>query len=49
MPDQPKTKARTVRVDDEMWEKVRAQAQARGLTATDVVREALHEKLEGKQ
>lgn len=41
MPNQPKTVARTVRVPDELWDAVTAQARERGETVSDVVRRAL--------
>lgn len=41
MPNQPKTPQRTVRVPDEVWERAKARAEARGETVSDVVRRAL--------
>lgn len=43
MPNQPKTPARAVRVDDERWDKVKAEAAQLDETASDVVRRALDE------
>lgn len=43
MPNQPKTPARAVRVDDETWDQVKAEAVERGEYASDVVRRALQE------
>lgn len=44
-PNQPKTPVRTLRVDDPRWDKVKAAAQQRGVTASDVVRELIDEHL----
>lgn len=46
VPNQPKTTARAVRIDDETWDAVRAEAERRGLTASDIVREALAKHLQ---
>src|SRR5690348_15171961 len=45
MPNQPKTQGRTVRVDDETWEAVKAEAERRGVTTSEVVRIALRNML----
>ena len=45
MPNQPKTKGRTVRVDDETWAAVEAEAKRSGVKASDVVRKALRQML----
>lgn len=45
VPNQPKTPARAVRIDDATWDAVKAEAQARGETAADVVRRAIAEHL----
>lgn len=45
MPNQPKTKAHTVRVDDELWAAAEAEAERTGGTASDVVRKALRQML----
>ena len=45
MPNQPKTPARTVRVDDELWNAVRREAEAKGENVSDVVRQALRKYL----
>ena len=45
MPNQPKTPARAVRIDDETWAELRAVADRDGVTASDVVRRAIHELL----
>lgn len=45
-PNQPKTPARPVRIDDDTWDAVKAEAAERGVTASDVVREAIAEHLE---
>lgn len=45
-PNQPKTPARPVRIDDDTWDAVKTEAAARGVTASDVVREAIREHLE---
>lgn len=42
MPNQPKTQARTVRVDDETWDAVQREAEKSGTTASHIVRLALH-------
>lgn len=41
MPDQPKTPARAVRVDDTLWHAAQARAAQRGETVSDVIRRAL--------
>jgi hypothetical protein len=41
MPNQPKTKARSVRISDAVWEAAQTKAAAKGETVTDVVRRAL--------
>lgn len=45
VPNQPKTPVRSVRIDDETWEAIQAEARDRGLYVADVVREALLEHL----
>ena len=45
MPNQPKTPARTVRVDDELWDAAKAEAKAKGENVSDVVRKALRQML----
>lgn len=45
-PNQPKTPVRALRLDDDTWDAVKAEAVERGITASDVVREALQEHLE---
>ena len=45
MPNQPKTRGRTVRVDDETWAAVEAEAKRDGSNASDVVRKALRQML----
>jgi hypothetical protein len=47
VPNQPKTPARAVRIDDRMWKAIKAEAQRRRLPggASDVVREALAKHL----
>jgi glycerophosphoryl diester phosphodiesterase len=47
MPNQPKTKARTVRIDDETWTATLKRAKKDGITASDVVRKALRALLAG--
>lgn len=44
-PNQPKTPVRTVRVDDPRWDKVKAAAAAKGVSATDVIRELIDDHL----
>ncbi len=41
MPNQPKTVARAVRVDDALWHAAQARADERGETVSDVIRRAL--------
>ena len=41
MPNQPKTRARTVRIDDETWDAVQVEAKKSDTTASHVVRLAL--------
>lgn len=41
MPNQPKTPARAVRVEDGLWRAVAQRADERGETISDVVRRAL--------
>lgn len=41
MPNQPKTPVRSVRVPDDLWAAVKAEAERRGETVTDVVVRAL--------
>jgi hypothetical protein len=45
MPNQPKTPARTVRVDDELWDAARREAEAKGENVSDIVRKALRKYL----
>lgn len=42
-PNQPATPMRSTRQPDEVWDPIKAEAEERGLTVTDVVREALQE------
>jgi hypothetical protein len=41
MPNQPKTKARGIRVPDDLWEAAKAKAAERGETVTDAIIRAL--------
>lgn len=41
MPNQPATPVRSVRIPDELWDALRARADERGETVTDVVLRAL--------
>lgn len=41
MPDQPKTPARAVRVEGDLWRAAQAKAAVRGETVSDVIRRAL--------
>lgn len=41
MPNQPKTKTRSVRVPEDLWQAALAQAKARDETVTDVILRAL--------
>ena len=45
MPNAPKTPTRTVRVDDELWEAVQAQAKIDGITVTSVILSGLYSYL----
>jgi negative regulator of replication initiation len=41
MPNQPRTPARAVRVEDDLWQAAQQQAALRGETVSDVIRRAL--------
>jgi len=41
MPNQPKTPARAVRVEDGLWQAAQQAAEQRGETVSDVIRRAL--------
>lgn len=41
MPNQPKTPARAVRIEDALWQAAQAKAAERGETVSDVIRRAL--------
>ena len=41
MPNAPKTPTRTVRVDDDLWQAVQAQAKIDGITVTSIIIDAL--------
>lgn len=41
MPNQPKTKVRSIRIPDELWEAATAKAESRGETVSEVIRRAL--------
>jgi hypothetical protein len=45
VPNQPATPVRTVRIPDDLWTALRARADERGETVTDVVRRALRRYL----
>jgi hypothetical protein len=45
MPNAPKTPTRTLRVDDELWTAVQAQAKLDGITVTSVIIDGLLEYL----
>ena len=45
MPNQPKTPARAVRIDDETWSALGDEADEKGVTISDVVRDALKKHL----
>jgi predicted DNA-binding ribbon-helix-helix protein len=49
VPNQPKTPVRTVRLSDELWERVRAIAAARKMTVSDVLRELLERGMAGQE
>jgi predicted DNA-binding ribbon-helix-helix protein len=41
VPNQPKTPVRTVRIDDATWEALRAEAERREMTVSDLLRELI--------
>lgn len=41
MPNQPKTKARSIRIDDALWAKAQARAAERDESVTDAIRRFL--------
>lgn len=41
MPNAPKTKHRTIRVEDDLWLEVQAKAKREGRTVSDVIRDRL--------
>lgn len=41
MPNQPKTKVRTIRIDDDLWHAAQVKAAEHGESVSDVVRRAL--------
>lgn len=50
VPNQPKTPVHGLRIPDQEWEALKAEAGIRGETVTDLVRRVLREHLEqGKQ
>lgn len=49
MPNQPKTKHRSVRVPDSLWDAARQAAKAHGETITDIVLRALRAYVGPKQ
>lgn len=46
VPNKPKTKGKSVRVPDELWQEALTAAHEHGETVSDVVREALQEYVE---
>lgn len=44
-PNQPKTPVRTFRVDDQRWDRVKAEAARHGVTVSDLLREMIDERL----
>jgi hypothetical protein len=42
MPNQPKTKTRSIRVPDELWDAAKAEAEKRGETVTAAIVRSLH-------
>jgi predicted DNA-binding protein len=46
VPNKPKTKGRSIRVPDELWQEALTTSQQQGETISDVVREALQEYVE---
>lgn len=49
VPNQPKTPARSLRIPDEEWDALKAEAATNGETITDLVRRIVRAHLEGKQ
>ena len=47
VPNKPRTPARTVRVDDELWEAAQRKASDRNETLSDVIRRLLREWIRG--
>jgi predicted DNA-binding ribbon-helix-helix protein len=47
VPNQPKTPVRTVRIDDATWETLRAEAERREMTVSDLLRELIQAGLHG--
>lgn len=41
MPNQPKTKARSIRIDDKLWVKAQDRAAERGESVTEAIRKFL--------
>lgn len=41
MPNQPKTPHRSIRIDDQMWETIKALAVSKNTNASDVIRESI--------
>jgi len=41
VPNQPKTKARSIRINDELWAKAQARAAERGESVTEAIRRFL--------
>lgn len=41
MPNQPKTKVRTIRIDDDLWRAAQAKAAEHGESVSDVIRRGL--------
>ena len=46
VPNQPKTQMRGVRIPDAVWDAILIEATERGLSASDVMREAIVEHIE---
>ena len=49
VPNQPKTPVRTVRLSDELWERVKRIAAARKMTVSDVLRELIERGTAGQE
>jgi predicted transcriptional regulator len=49
VPNQPKTPMRGLRLDPDLWDAVQREAQERGVSASDVMREAIREHIDRRE